>query len=96
MPAYADPKRILLLKAIDDKPLYVSALAGYLNGPQPTASRHLQNQSHRSLVITKCEEPSVVYHLADLRIIKVLEIMRQLLYDSSSPRSTLLQRSLVA
>jgi DNA-binding transcriptional ArsR family regulator len=92
--ALADPKRILLLYAIYEKPRHVSALAEYLSIPQPTVSRHLRILRHQSLVVSERDGSSVVYHIADLRIIDVLEIMRQVLYDSMTRRSDLLQSSL--
>ena len=94
--ALADPKRILLLYAIHEKPRHGSALAEYLSIPQPTVSRHLRILRHQSLVVSEREGSSVVYHIADLRIIEVLEIMRQVLYDSMTRRSDLLQSSLTA
>ena len=94
--ALADPKRILLLYAIHENPRHVSALAEYLSIPQPTVSRHLRILRHQSLVVSEREGSSVVYHIADLRIIEVLEIMRQVLYDSMTRRSDLLQSSLTA
>lgn len=94
--ALADPKRILLLYAINEKPRHVSALAEYLSIPHPTVSRHLTILRHQSLVVAEREGSAVVYHIADLRIIEVLEIMRHVLYDSMTRRSDLLQSSLTA
>jgi ArsR family transcriptional regulator len=94
--ALADPKRILLLYAISEKPRHVSSLAEYLSIPQSTVSRHLRILRHQSLVVSERVGSSVVYHIADFRIIEVLEIMRQVLYDSMTRRSDLLQSSLTA
>jgi ArsR family transcriptional regulator len=89
--ALAEPKRILILYALNEKPRHVSALAEYLEIPQSTVSRHLRILRHQSLVITKREGPTVVYRIADHRIIEVLEIMRQVLFDSMTRNSDLLQ-----
>ena len=94
--ALADPKRILILYALHDKPWPVSALAEHLNIPQPTVSRHLRILRHQSLVVAERNGAFVVYHIADDRIIEVLEVMRQILYDSLSRRSDMLQTSLTA
>jgi len=94
--ALADPKRILILNTLYERPIHVSALAEYLDIPQPTISRHLRILRHQSLVVAKREGSSVVYHIADLRIIEVLEIMRQIQCDSLIRRSDLLQTSLTA
>lgn len=92
--ALAEPKRILILYALHEKPRHVSALANYLDIPQPTVSRHLRILRHQSLVTGEREGSSVIYRIADKRIIDVLEIMRQILYDSLTHRSDLLQSSL--
>lgn len=92
--ALAEPKRILILYALYEKPRHVSALANYLDIPQPTVSRHLRILRHQSLVTGEREGSSVIYRIADKRIIDVLEIMRQILYDSLTHRSDLLQSSL--
>lgn len=94
--ALAEPKRILILYALYERPWHVSALAEYLGIPQPTISRHLRILHDQSLVVSEREGSSVVYHVADLRIIEVLETMRQILYDSLAKRSELLQTGLTA
>ena len=94
--ALAEPKRILILYALYERPWNVSALAEFLGVPQPTISRHLRILHNQSLVVAEREGSSVVYHIADLRIIGVLDTMRQILYDSNTQRSALLQTSLTA
>lgn len=94
--ALAEPKRILILYSLNERPRHVSALAEYLNIPQPTVSRHLRILRQQSLVITERVGPSVVYRVADHRIIDVLDTMRQVLYDSMVRRSELLNTGLSA
>ena len=80
--ALGDPKRILILYAINDQPRHVTALAKSLGFPQPTVSRHLRILRQRALVRKERNGPAVVYHLADERIIEILDSMRLLLRDS--------------
>lgn len=77
--ALADPRRILLLYALNEKPLNVSELANELGISQPTASRHLNMLRERGLVTAKREGQSVVNSLADQRIIQALDLLREVL-----------------
>lgn len=79
--ALADPRRILILYALDKQPLHVSALADELDVPQPTVSRHLRILREQSLVLTERDGPAVVYRIADRRIIEALNTMRRLMFD---------------
>jgi ArsR family transcriptional regulator len=74
--ALGDPKRILILYALYDRPRHVSALADDLGLPQPTVSRHLGVLHQRALVAAERDGPAVIYRLADPRLIAVLETMR--------------------
>jgi ArsR family transcriptional regulator len=89
--AVNDPKRIQILYALSDQPLNVTALANLLETPQSTISRHLSLLRQRSLVVTEREGTSVVYKLADTRIIQVLDIMRQVLRESLERQSGALE-----
>jgi ArsR family transcriptional regulator len=85
--AVNDPKRIQILYALAEEPLNVTALAAALDTPQSTISRHLAVLRQRSLVITERDGASVIYRLADLRILDVLDTMRQMLRDSLERQS---------
>lgn len=75
----SDPKRILILYALRDSPLHVNKLAEALRVPQPTVSRHLKILRERQLVAARREGPSVLYSLADDRVIDALDILRSVL-----------------
>lgn len=72
--ALSDPKRILILYALNERPRHVNDLAADLELPQPTVSRHLR-------VLTEQEGTWTIYWLADRRIIQVLDTMRQVMFD---------------
>jgi len=88
--ALGDPKRIQILYALHGEPRYVSALADDLGMPQPTVSRHLQVLRQRSLVLTEREGQTVVYSLADPRIIEVLNTMRRIMRDALDRQTNVL------
>jgi ArsR family transcriptional regulator len=85
--AVNDPKRIQILYALAEEPLNVTALAAALDTPQSTVSRHLAVLRQRSLVIAERDGASVIYRLADARILGVLDTMRQMLRDSLERQS---------
>jgi len=88
--ALGDPKRILILYALKEKPRHVSALADDLGLPQPTVSRHLRVLRQQALVTTERQGPAVVYQLADERMIGVINKMREILRDSLARQSEIL------
>ena len=88
--ALGDPKRILILYALNDKPHYVSELAELLGMPQPTVSRHLRVLRQRALVATERKGPAVIYRLTDDRLIQVLDKMRLILRDSMARQAEFL------
>lgn len=85
----ADPRRILILYAIRDKALNVSDLAREVGISQPSASRHLNILRERGMVVANCEGQSVIYTLADERIIEALDLLRAVLADNLKSQATL-------
>ncbi|NWF69945.1 MAG: winged helix-turn-helix transcriptional regulator [Chloroflexi bacterium] len=88
--AIGDIKCIQILYALYEQPRQVTALADLLEISQPTVSRHLTVLRERALVIAERRGPAVIYHLADARVIAVLNMMRQLLRDIHERRATAL------
>lgn len=91
--ALGDPKRLMILYALHERPRNVSTLAADLELPQPTVSRHLQVLRDRSLVSFEREGTSVVYHLSEPRVIVVLDTMRQILRDSLLRQTNVLNQA---
>lgn len=88
--ALGDPKRLNILYALNERPRHVSQLAADLDMPQPTVSRHLQTLRDRHLVVAERDGAAVVYHLAEPRVIDVLDTMRQILRDSLARQTGLI------
>ena len=87
--ALADPRRILILYALNQKPSNVSDIAEALGISQPTASRHLNLLRERGLVTAKREGQSVVNTLADQRIIQALDLLREVLASNLQSQAVL-------
>ncbi|MCB2179601.1 metalloregulator ArsR/SmtB family transcription factor [bacterium] len=85
----ADPNRILILYKLDEAPHNVSDLAAVLEIPQPTISRHLKILRERNMVNAIRDGQSVIYSVADKRIIQALDLLRAMLADSLESQSDL-------
>jgi len=75
----ADPKRVLMLYALERGPMRVTELAAEVGLPQPAASRHLRVLRERGLVRTVRQGPAIYYSLGDHRLIEALELLRGVL-----------------
>ena len=89
--ALADPRRILLLYAINELPRNVSDLAKNVGISQPAASRHLKILRDRGLVNAIRHGSSVEYNLTDQRLIEALDLLRMVLRDRLNYRASLLE-----
>jgi DNA-binding transcriptional ArsR family regulator len=87
--ALADPRRILMLYALNEKPMNVSELAEELGISQPTASRHLNLLRERGIVTARREGQSVVNTLIDQRIIQALDLLRAVLASNLQSQAAL-------
>lgn len=79
--ALGDSTRILILYLLFQKDLFVNELSDALNVPQSTVSRHLRILRERNLVNTTRQGTAILYSLADKRIIKSLDLMREILAE---------------
>ncbi|HHH82172.1 MAG TPA: metalloregulator ArsR/SmtB family transcription factor [Chloroflexi bacterium] len=79
--ALADARRLLILYALDAGPKNVTELTKTLAATQPTISRHLKILRERGLVTATREGTSVVYRLADRRLIEALDLLRAVMRD---------------
>ncbi len=89
----ADTNRILLIYALADGPQCVNDLAGRLELPQPTVSRHLKIMRECGIVQASREGQSVHYSLIDLRVIQALDLLRSVMSDTLEGRAALTRES---
>ena len=78
-PALGDPKRMLILYALEEGPLCVNELTEALQLSQPTVSRHLGVLRERGLVKSVRRVTDVYYSLADRRLIQAVDLLRAVL-----------------
>jgi ArsR family transcriptional regulator len=87
----ADPKRILILYALSEKPCNVNELAHSLGLSQPMVSRHLKVLRERGMVQANRLGATVEYSLADKRLVEALDLLRSVLRDHLSHRAHLVE-----
>jgi DNA-binding transcriptional ArsR family regulator len=85
----ADPKRILILYALHEKPRSVNELVELLDLSQPMVSRHLKVLRERGMVITNRIGATVEYSLADERLIEALDLLRSVLANKLKSQAAL-------
>lgn len=77
--AISEPNRILLLYEIHEEPRNVNSLAESVGISQSAASRHLSLLKERGLITAQRDGNQVIYSLADDRIIRALNLLRELM-----------------
>ena len=87
--ALYDPTRILILYALNEKPLNVTELTNELGIPQPTTSRHLKVLRERGLVNTSRQGTVITYHLTDRRVIQAMDLLRSTMRDRLTQKASL-------
>ncbi len=86
--ALADPRRIVALYALAEKPRTVNELAEDLGITQSAASRHLKVLRERGLVQAVRQGASVEYRLCDMRLIEALDLLRSVMRDDLAHRAS--------
>ncbi len=71
-----DPKRLMIIYLVSDRPYNVTELTEILNVSQPTVSHHLRILRERGIVTARRDGTTIYYTLGDERIIQALELMR--------------------
>src|SRR5512139_242149 len=87
----ADPNRILILYELSQSPRNVTELATNLKMPQPLVSRHLKVLRERGMVLPTRRGTVVEYALADTRLIRALDLLRDVLRDVLTRRAELVE-----
>lgn len=87
----ANPKRLEILHELRAGEKSVSELCVAMGLRQANVSQHLAIMRHRKMVIERRAGNTVLYRLADKRITKACDIMREVLIHQASEDSKLVQ-----
>ncbi|MBI5953763.1 MAG: winged helix-turn-helix transcriptional regulator [Chloroflexi bacterium] len=88
--ALSDPNRLLILYALNEKPLNVTELTNELGLSQPTMSRHLKVLRERGLVQTVRNGTVITYSLSDPRLIQALDLLRSVMRERLTYQANLI------
>ncbi|MCL5611699.1 MAG: metalloregulator ArsR/SmtB family transcription factor [Chloroflexi bacterium] len=88
--ALSDPTRILLLYALSEAPRNVTELTLELGIAQPNVSRHLKILREHGLVHTVRQGTTIIYHLADKRLIQALDLLRTVMRERLARRVSIM------
>ena len=88
--AFSDPTRILILYELDGQQRTVTELIQALSLPQSTISRHLKTLRDHGLVTAERQGTSMLYNLADRRLLEALDILRAVMRDRILRRANLI------
>ena len=84
--AISDTTRIAIIYELADGPQNVSSVVSALNIPQGTVSRHMKVLRESGVVSATRDGNRVVYRLTERRVLKVLDLMRNILADVLAQR----------
>ncbi len=79
--AINEPKRLMVLYALRDRPRSVNELAEYLETPQSNTSQHLAVLRDRGLVEAERQGSRVLYHLRHPKVIQAVDLLRDVLTE---------------
>ena len=88
--ALSDPNRLLILYALNEKPLNVTELTNELGLSQPTMSRHLKVLRERGLVQSVRTGTVITYSLSDPRLIQALDLLRNVMRERLTYQANLI------
>ena len=89
--ALAEPTRLLILYALNKKSLNVTGISNELEIPQPNVSRHLKVLRESGLVNTTRQGSSIVYRLANRKVIEALDLLQCVLLASIQYQDSLIR-----
>ena len=84
----SDENRLRILLCVNDGKKSVSSIVEELNLSQPLVSHHLKELRRSLLVKVERSGPFVYYEIADARILKILETLKDLAMDLLTERKT--------
>lgn len=84
--ALSDPKRLMILYALANRPCSAGELAELLEVSQPNASQHLALLRDRGLVDTERDANRIIYTLRDPRVVEAIDVLRAVMSDELDRR----------
>lgn len=92
----ANPTRLKILNMLRDGEVAVAELARRLGTSKPNLSQHLAILRQRGVVLTRREGVTVYYRIANPKILRAFDTMREVLFEQISAGQRLYRRFAVA
>ena len=89
--ALADTRRVMIMYALAERPYTVGELSTRIATSQPATSRHLKILREAGLVQFVRQGASIEYTVANPKLIEILGLCRQVLYERAAYRASLLE-----
>ena len=77
----ANPTRLKILNALRDRETAVAELARRVGTSMPNLSQHLAILKARRVVLTRREGVTIYYRIANPKILRAFDIMREVLFE---------------
>lgn len=87
----ANPTRLKILDALRDGEATVAELARRVGASLPNLSQHLALLRARQVVVTRREGQTIHYRLANPKILRAFDIMREVLFEQLAEGRALVQ-----
>ena len=89
---FSNPIRLMILNALRTQELSVATLAERLNIALGTVSPHLLMMKHRRVLVARKEGNQVFYRLANPKMLKAFDLIRQILHEQMRQHGRLARR----
>jgi DNA-binding transcriptional ArsR family regulator len=89
--AMGSPLRMEIMYLLWEKPTSVKDLASALHQAQGTISRNLSILRNAGVLVAHRKGINILYHVADPKIMRVCDLMREVLVEQISERSKLMK-----
>lgn len=77
----SNPTRLKILNALRDREMAVAGLAQRVGTSMPNLSQHLAILKARRVVLTRREGVTIYYRIANPKILRAFDIMREVLFE---------------
>ena len=90
--SFSHPKRLQIIEALRDKELTVGEMVARLRLPKANVSQHLAVLRQKKVVVTRREGLNIYYRIANPKIIRACDLMRQVLHEQLEEGERLAKR----
>lgn len=87
----ANPKRLQILNLLRNKEMSVNELASLMEIREANVSQHLTVMRQKGILVARREGVNIYYRIANPKVIKACDIMREVLLEQLEERAQLVE-----